>query len=310
MRLASYILFIFLILVSCGKSASNDWTEINIEDLNSDSVTLTSISFQNEKKGVFSAAERGYSYIYSSTDGGASWNQFYSGEYHIHDIILVDDVFIYTAGNGGTILKSNNSGKEWTLLESRTDEPLFAIDFLNRNNGVAAGRNGTIITTTDGGETWVPRNSGSNSWLRDVAYIVENHIIAVGSGGTILHSKTGGNNWEEQDSGVTKNLSGIYFIDKNNGFASGADGTLLQTQDGGRHWQSLVSHTNSGLLDISFYNDTGYAVGFGGTILKSVDGGVNWHHEINVTDNTLRSVQMTDSNKVVVVGDRGLILLK
>lgn len=229
MRLLLYISFFFLIQSSCEKSDNTTWREINIVELNSSGVTLTSISFHNEKNGIFSAAERGYSNIYS---------------------------------------------------------------------------------TTDGGETWIQQESGTSSFLRDVVYINENYIFAVGSGGTILFSKTGGIDWNEQDSGVNQNLSAVDFIDQKNGFTAGANGTILQTQDGGKNWRSLDGYTNHGLLDINFNNDTGYAVGFGGTILKTVDGGANWQQYLSSTDNTLRSVQIPDSNKVIMVGDKGTILLK
>lgn len=115
--------------------------------------------------------------------------------------------------------------------------------------------------------------------------------------------------WIAQNSGTTKIIYSIYFVDSLNGWMVASklnantqekyDGEIIATNDGGKNWIKQYS-TNSGLLDIHFFNrNHGLAVGDNGTILKTTNGGSNWNCYDDVEDNKeFTSVYIINKNFV------------
>ena len=56
------------------------------------------------------------------------------------------------------ILKTTDSGANWTAQTSGTTNWLSSVYFTDANTGYAVGAGGTILKTTDGGGTFVERN--------------------------------------------------------------------------------------------------------------------------------------------------------
>ncbi|MFQ6120584.1 MAG: YCF48-related protein [Methanosarcinales archaeon] len=48
-----------------------------------------------------------------------------------------------------------NGGSNWTLQKSNVTVNLYAVDFVDSNNGFAVGSNWTVLKTIDGGKTWI-----------------------------------------------------------------------------------------------------------------------------------------------------------
>ena len=59
----------------------------------------------------------------------------------------------WACGENGTLIKTTDSGINWSLQVSGTAQTLRGIFFFDSNTGWACGDQGTIIGTTNGGPT-------------------------------------------------------------------------------------------------------------------------------------------------------------
>ncbi len=99
---------------------------------------------------------------------------------------LGDTSNIMLVGSGGKIMKSTNSGVNWTSQTSGTTNTLRFINVISANDIWAGGDNGTILHTTNGGVNWFAQYVGSTASVNSMLFLSGVKAIAVGSGGTIL----------------------------------------------------------------------------------------------------------------------------
>jgi photosystem II stability/assembly factor-like uncharacterized protein len=81
-------------------------------------------------------------------------NQFLTSVY------FVDSLYGWAVGDSGTIIHTNNGGTDWSFQNSKTENKIVDVFFLNRDLGWASSWNtssipfGTIILkTNDGGQS-------------------------------------------------------------------------------------------------------------------------------------------------------------
>lgn len=87
--------------------------------------------------------------LLKTTDSGINWdNSGNSNEYN--DVFCVNNT-VYAVGSGGVIHKSPDMGVEWIVLNSGTQEDLYAVYFVDPLTGWVCGDNGVILKTTTGG---------------------------------------------------------------------------------------------------------------------------------------------------------------
>ena len=108
----------------------------------------------------------------------------------------------WAVGDGATMLKTENGGKEWKLqdgvqviLSPRKQlflPALLDITFADETRGWAVGYPGIILYTADGGETWTYQESGTEAVLNCVSFADGLHGFISGSGGVILRTEDGG----------------------------------------------------------------------------------------------------------------------
>ncbi|MCX6305493.1 MAG: YCF48-related protein [Bacteroidetes bacterium] len=111
-------------------------------------------------------------------------------------------------GDSGIILKTVNSGTNWTALSSGTTNKLYSVFFTNANNGYAVGDGNTILKTIDGGISWAIQHSG----------------------------------------GSYNNFFSVYFPDANTGYVVGEGETILKTTNGGTFVEEAVSPEHTFIL--------------------------------------------------------------
>ncbi len=158
--------------------------------------TYVSVKFTNPLKGV--ACSMTGRIIYSS-DGGASWIQAINpaAGMELHSIDLKDSTAIATGANG-FILKSTNSGINWSYIDYN------------------------ILTRSD---------------VRGVSIINSNTFYSCGGGGFIRKSIDGGNSFTFQENPMMADLFSIYFYDSSKGWAvSSMNKAVLRTTNGGTNW--------------------------------------------------------------------------
>lgn len=181
----------------------------------------------------------------------------------------------HAVGSGGSIYRSMNSGVDWTLQSSGTNESLNHGAGFQTATSYVVGDNGTILKTTDGGDTWTPQNSGTTANLN---YILEQGawLVVVGDGGTFLRSNDGGTTWLQEPTYVTANLQAMAPSAFNASFfmACGDDGTLIKTTDYGATWCRIDTETSVDLNAVRWLGfDEVVIAGDGGFIRRSTNTG-------------------------------------
>lgn len=197
---------------------------------------LSSVYFLDVNQG-WAAGDGGV--ILHTVNGGKTWNLQTSGtKEDLFVVQLLHGKQGWAAGGGSTILHTVDGGKAWNpqasgITEGFTavqilneNEPvlhrkanrlvpgLFAVYFLDENQGWASGEGGTILHTVDGGKAWNPQISGVGVGLTDTEFLDMNGGWAVGEGGTILHTVDGGKTWNPRTSGTEVSPPSAQFLNQ------------------------------------------------------------------------------------------------
>ena len=199
---------------------------------------------------------------------------------------LADSV-IFVSGTGGEIWKwSNNTWDDLSNFTGTTND-IYAIDFVNEDEGFAVGADGLIIATIDGGLSWEIRDSPEEfSDLSFYDVIIFGYkgspvsALIVGENGTVIQSSgTGptaiGYIWKvpSENSHPTNTTSTLKSISGSSRFKFwivGDDNFVALTEDGGSSFynQSQLQNAGSDFTGVSFWDGySGFAVGEEGTAL-------------------------------------------
>lgn len=247
--------------------------------------------------------------ILETTDAGLSWQKkqnITSGfDMDFHDSVG------YIVGYSGYVLRTVNSGQNWSKISTSVTINYNSVTVVDLNNIFLSSQN-KLVKSSDGGITWQSYTI-PNSQVNKTTFV--NALVghAVCENGTILKTIDGGVTWYPT---MTSNLtpSGyftIYFINENLGFATHEHNTMLKTINGGETWTEVTGSFES-IYSFHFVNDTiGYACGELGVIYKTVNGGSNWTSVTNQfgVDYTYNfALYFTDENIGYITGHRGRIL--
>ncbi|HHJ36199.1 MAG TPA: glycosyl hydrolase, partial [Gammaproteobacteria bacterium] len=98
------------------------------------------------------------------------------------------------------IIASYSSGDAWASDSEKSfhrfwPDNLFAVDFVDDNNGFIAGYSGTVLCTSDAGKHWQAYYIGKNELIRRISFVDVNTGWAVGHRGSIFHTVDGGKSW-------------------------------------------------------------------------------------------------------------------
>lgn len=216
------------------------------------------------------------------------WQNPYPTGNDLSNLQFTDLYTGYALGGDFTILKTTNSGENWSYKKMNVDHiptglngNMKALYFINSVTGYV-GRDG-IFKTTNGGETWLYHNTDAK--INSIVFKNPNTGFAACDNGKIIKTIDGGNNWFNQYSigDTTIHLYKIDFISPNTGFAVGEFKTIIKTNDEGNTWiLKNGNHTGYPLYDFSFINNTtGYATGEYGNLFKTADEGESWTYLSN-----------------------------
>jgi photosystem II stability/assembly factor-like uncharacterized protein len=215
--------------------------------------------------------------ILYSADGGRSWSAPPARpQKALRSITLHHDMLI-AVGDNGSILRSNNLGKDWQpAAASGTGQSLMSVTS-SGNVLVACGEDGTIVRSTDGlGAVW------SAVEYQSPAYVTLNAVVA-GRGGILL-------------------AFGERF---------GDDGVrMLRSTDQGATWTPVSSPAlaDTSLSRIVRQAD-GVMIGLGRRILRSIDDGASWSVVPGASPtNALTDALTARDGRLVAVASDGVVL--
>ncbi|MBX7046217.1 MAG: T9SS type A sorting domain-containing protein [Ignavibacteria bacterium] len=191
-------------------------------------------------------------------------------------VYFINDQTGWMCGYQGIILKTTNSGGNWTRQFTNSSIIFYSIDFIDENFGWAVGNGGKVIKTTDGGANWELIQTITNRYLYDVKFF--NSLTGIVSGGfcTILRTTDGGLNWAARYSGNYEDevINYIKVFENTKIFVTGNAVSLIST-DSGITWNAVSNNFSD--VRANFYLDSlnGWRA-TGQQIHKTTNLGVNW----------------------------------
>lgn len=294
------------------------WIDLNV-----------STEFQNVSFIYFTSENVGYGVrdceLLKTIDGGITWSQKRLSKCSVYkSIFFIDENSGYLVGSSGTILRTNNAGESWTVLNefpsNLTNSNLESIEFINNDIGFVVGQK-EILKTYDGGNNWEIIYQ-SKLDLFSISFFDSVNGIAVGGDWLngipeILNTADGGNNWNENSyTATTKYIDKIKFVNKNIGYAVGGhvtatySGYIMKTLNAGNSWNKLDPGLDTYWInDISIPNiDIIYVVANRGQILKSSDAGTTWSEQNSNTSENLYAVKFLNTSTGYAVGNNATII--
>lgn len=212
-----------------------------------------------------------------SADQGATWQtRHLPTDVKLRAIAFLDPRRGFVAGDGGTLLATDDGAETWRQVSVPTRENLTSIHLVGEL-GWVAGWTGVILHSEDGGKTWLRQQSGVQQGLESIFFVNQEHGWAVGWLGTILRTADGGKTWVKAQTPATLwSLDSVCFRDTKEGWVVGFGGQLLRSIDGGATWKEQPSPAREWLKSVACDGAGRWWIASDNVVLVSDDGGENW----------------------------------
>ena len=297
-----------------------DWKEMNSPTTN----VLKKVFFIDSSNGWACGSE---GTIIHTSDAGNSWViQDSQVETFITDIFFLNNNYGWalTQRNfspfGTTILKTTNSGNEWSP-EDYFENNVFmnTVFFFDSLNGYLGGT--YIAKTTNGGTSWIKANVDSQiiSILPVHNFNFYNRQTGYACGGALDFA---GVIWKTTDSGLNWIASGVsadqvfdvFIKDSANLMALSGDPEgihntrVIKTSDGGESWnfEDLMMYGLS--FSLEFRTETEGWSASGSKFIYTTDTGDTWLEKVTPDSSVIYDLQFVNSQSGYAVGENGIIL--
>jgi len=193
------------------------------------------VSFIDEKKGFVYGDESTGNVLFSTSDGGKSWNCIsynypsgITGKYLTLFTDLEKLMFFSSSDTGyvvdnSVLFKTSDMGKNWDIIHNLESENASKVFFINPSTGYIIDLH---LVTKDGGKTWSSNND--IDFYGDNIILLEEKEFFYLSNGSILKKNIGHSESQlmtlEKDNFIKK----LVFPSNNVGYAIGKESTILK----------------------------------------------------------------------------------
>ncbi len=241
-----------------------------------------------------------------TNNSGQTWSQVPITGMDVEDIAFADASNGIMVGDNGSTLRTTNGGTTWSVVPSGQGQTLYTVTFGSGGIVYTAGRDGAVARSTNGGVSWTPTVIGLVRYRGSAA--IGNNGWIVGESGAIIATTNGGVTWNSQGSGTGSDLKGVFFISATEGWIAGQNNTLLYTNNGGTTWTPRNTGITAGLNSVFFLNaNEGWAAGNAGAIFRTTNGGLNWIADASNATAELSDIYFVSASQGWTVGDLGTI---
>jgi len=262
-----------------------------------------------------------YAKNYKTTNGGNNWVPYlfdstyetsYAAVYKFDSL----NTTIWLGTTAGILVKSTNSGINWSYKTIPNPNSITHIYFLNSNTGYVTAK--YLLKTTNGGNNWV--FSDSASYLYDIysSYFINNNTgweiaykyVFIPPPTTDLYinrTTNAGNNWvntfhfNNSNNFYTPPLN-IIFKDSLNGLIN-FNNNVYQTTNSGVNWTNVYGIGNFEFIN----NNTGFVAGNNG-FAKTTNFGFNWIAKNYYPDFNPNCINVLDTSNIFIGGNNGVLV--
>jgi len=323
MKKAFHLIALIVLFGSCTeKESSHNYSQVKIETVFEDSVSIRAIEFLDANTLAFAGSGGLFGTVDIKTGKIRTNVQKYDSILPAFRAVAhtSEDFFMLTVGSPALLYKTGEGGK-MELVYKEEGENLFydAMKFWNDKEGIAIGDSVdgclSVLITRDGGRTWrkTPCEELPEGIEGEGAFAASNSNIGITGDKTwiattesrIYFSPDKGQTWEIQTVPIvgklpTQGIYSIHFYDDNLGVAIGGDYTKPEdprknkalTTDGGESWGIIADGNPPGYKScVRFIPNSGgediVAIGFTG-IAYSKTKGKTWTDLNNESFYTVR----------------------
>jgi photosystem II stability/assembly factor-like uncharacterized protein len=127
---------------------------------------------------------------------------------HLNAIIKLGGGKLFIAGEAGTMLLSNDTGKSWERVVSPYKGSYFGAMLANDGGVLALGLRGNVFRAADSGlKTWIPVVTNIKASMMGVTKLNDGAIVLAGLSGALLVSRDNGRTFTSIESGTIKPLA-------------------------------------------------------------------------------------------------------
>ncbi|MDP5031098.1 YCF48-related protein [Paraglaciecola sp.] len=236
--------------------------------------------------------ERGH--ILRSADGD-HWQQVQVPTLSTLTAVQALDQHVWAVGHDATILKSTDSGQNWTVQyrNPELEKPLLDVLFFNEKHGIAVGAYGLFLRTSDGGENWVSELHAELLNPDDKEYMDE-------------LKQEDETFYQEELLSILPNINRV-SIDGTTLYMAGEAGLLAFSNDMGTSWQRMDIDYSGSFFDIK-RTQSGrlFAAGLRGNVYEFNE--QEWIPLASPTTFTLNSIVSVDKRRSIILGNNGAVL--
>ncbi|MFC0777548.1 YCF48-related protein [Flavobacterium sp. HJSW_4] len=301
--LHSWVIILFFSLGFCLNGfAQQGWELLNPTPTNR---TGLNIQFVSNSRGYIITENE----ILETLDSGGTWvkkQNINSGK-----DLKFNGTTGFIVGNGGSVLKSTDSGNTWNAVNTGYFENFNSVTIIDANTIIISSLYG-LVKTQDGGITWNRLEITKGTVIKTFfTSSLVGHAACMD--GIMLKTIDGGVTWYTTmtSNTIPSDFFTVFFVNDKIGFATREHNNKYKTVDGGETWTLLTEWTDA-FYTVYFVNENvGYGAGDNGAIFKTTDGGLTWkwvsfqNGRYYATD--LFGIFFTDENTGYVTGMKGMI---
>ncbi|MHC1777862.1 MAG: YCF48-related protein [Lentimicrobium sp.] len=248
--------------------------------------SLRCITFIDENTGFAAGSYYSKSKLLKTVDKGQNWT-----EIELPDSLILafndiesDGNSIYIASNQGLLLKSDDLGASFSLVQPPDCAPLKQICIPESQHIIAVGYRDIYFSDNDG-STWEQKSIADSAYYiqtakfitNDIAYISMRSVDYSPSTGYLLYTEDAGDTWQTLNYGETNYIDAMDFYDPLHGtIAINAEG-VSYTSDGGATWSSAQKINNLVPEFVQYFEDSTVLIAEETWLLaKATHGDTDW----------------------------------
>ncbi|MGM0582095.1 MAG: WD40/YVTN/BNR-like repeat-containing protein [Bacteroidota bacterium] len=294
------------------KDGGKNWNSIQVDRTvelrgNEREVELTSVTFMDANVGIavgFIGTAGQTGTILRTQDGGKTWNKVDAPGGMFTSVQSPGKQSFMILDGYGNILKSTDQGKSWDQIEL-PKESYKKLYFPTAQTGYLLGRN-NLYKSTNGGNDWSKIGEIPEAGLSDLAFQSGKLIMASSSSRSKVFSTSDeGANWEEVTT-LQNSLTSIHFINAQQGYMTAKSGVVYQTTDGGESWE-IIAEPYGRISNVEFLtSEKVFAVS--SDIHYSSDRGDTWETVETSTESSITAISFATEQIGLATLQNGHIL--